>query len=263
MATANRRRDQTSGFTWLDLVERLTTEEFQEICALGWRWSGYREELYTNAIVPRYPAWLEVTDGGTVAYAAERAGRLAARAAKHEETGEALLDKAHRQAAIIPFGQPILYGHKSAPGDIRYRDKIHKTFGAGFGELDEAKRLKQAAVSSARHQERQHDVGVIARRIQRLRAEHYPAEVIAAAEAELAAQGGLPIDQLDIQPGDYVYTGRDYCKVVRVGSKNLTCHYLNSPFFLRAHPKGYPLGREQVLRRMTEAEIEQYKDVTR
>jgi hypothetical protein len=77
--------------------------------------------------------------------AAARLARLRARAAARRAEGTAAVNGAHKMAAIIPFGQPILVGHHSERRDRRYRDRIDGRFRKGFEALAEARELDRRA----------------------------------------------------------------------------------------------------------------------
>ncbi|WP_428947208.1 DUF3560 domain-containing protein [Acidithiobacillus ferrooxidans] len=86
--------------------------------------------------VPKAPDPEKIT-----AYEAKRQARqdrYRALAEKMRLRAKARLDQAHKMAGAIPFGQPILVGHHSENRDRRYRERIHKTFGQGFGLMDRA-----------------------------------------------------------------------------------------------------------------------------
>lgn len=88
------------------------------------------------------------------AYAAKqerRIARLERAAARKRAEGTARVDKAHRMAEIIPFGQPILIGHHSEQRDRNYRDKIHNNFGKGYEMLSEAADLEARAKAAAQN----------------------------------------------------------------------------------------------------------------
>lgn len=53
-------------------------------------------------------------------------------AIKKQEESENLLDRAHKMADVIPFGQPILIGHYSEKRDRNYREKIRTTYDKSF-----------------------------------------------------------------------------------------------------------------------------------
>ncbi|WP_234417008.1 DUF3560 domain-containing protein [Xanthomonas fragariae] len=76
-----------------------------------------------------------------------RRERLLARAQQATKNSDELYNKACSMAGAIPFGQPILVGHHSEGRDRNYRERIHKTFGKAFGELDSAKHYEQKAAS--------------------------------------------------------------------------------------------------------------------
>jgi len=57
-----------------------------------------------------------------------RRARLAARAQRLRALAERLAQQASEQAAVIPFGQPILVGHHSEKRDRNYRARISRAF---------------------------------------------------------------------------------------------------------------------------------------
>ncbi|ATB60844.1 MULTISPECIES: DUF3560 domain-containing protein [Xanthomonas] len=79
-----------------------------------------------------------------------RRERLLARAQEASKNADNLHKKARSMAGVIPFGQPILVGHHSESRDRNYRERIHKTFGKAFTEMDNAKHYasKAAAVGT-------------------------------------------------------------------------------------------------------------------
>ncbi|RTE56211.1 DUF3560 domain-containing protein [Xanthomonas citri pv. eucalyptorum] len=79
-----------------------------------------------------------------------RRERLLARAQEASKNADNLHKKARSMAGVIPFGQPILVGHHSESRDRNYRERIHKTFGKAFAEMDNAKHYasKAAAVGT-------------------------------------------------------------------------------------------------------------------
>jgi hypothetical protein len=79
-----------------------------------------------------------------------RRQRLEARAEQLRQVGQAKVDRAHKMAEAIPFGQPILIGHHSEKRDRNYRGRIEGGFRSGFADLKAAKEIeaKAAAVGS-------------------------------------------------------------------------------------------------------------------
>ena len=171
MEEATLSKDPVSGISWLDFVSKPDTTLRAALKANGWRWSSYREQWYNNRRWPQVPDGIEVTDGGEVRYAEERADRLAARAG----AATAKSEQAHRRAdaivSMIPMGQPILVGHHSEKRHRRDLDKMGRAMDTAVEEWRKAESLESKAVSSARHQERKEDPGVVARRIERLKGE--------------------------------------------------------------------------------------------
>lgn len=74
-----------------------------------------------------------------------RRERLAARAQRLRTAAEGLAQRAHEQAAVIPFGQPILVGHHSEKRDRNYRQRISRA----FEKAAELERLAQATAARA------------------------------------------------------------------------------------------------------------------
>ncbi len=113
MEQATKRIDPLSGITWLAFSGRPDAATVASLKAAGWRWSGYRQEWYSNRRAPTIPAGVEVADGGTCDYAAERSERLAVAAEKADARAMAANAPAHAIMDRIPLGQPILVGHHS------------------------------------------------------------------------------------------------------------------------------------------------------
>lgn len=67
--------------------------------------------------------------------------------AKKEAESIALLNKAHKMASIIPFGQPILVGHHSEKSDRAYRNKIVNTDHKAYEASKTAEYYKDKASS--------------------------------------------------------------------------------------------------------------------
>ena len=141
-------KDPGSGISWLDFLHKPDEALRVSLKAAGWRWSSYREQWYNNRRWPTIPEGVEVEDGGTVAYASERAERLEERAgAAHRQS-----EQAHRRAdaivSMIPLGQPILVGHHSEKRHRRDLDKMGRAMDTAVEEWRKAQRLESAATSS-------------------------------------------------------------------------------------------------------------------
>jgi DNA repair exonuclease SbcCD ATPase subunit len=74
-----------------------------------------------------------------------RRARLAARAQRLRALAERLAQQATEQAAVIPFGQPILIGHHSEKRDRNFRKRISRA----FEKAAELERLAQATAARA------------------------------------------------------------------------------------------------------------------
>lgn len=68
-------------------------------------------------------------------------------AVKKSAESAALLNKAHKMASAIPFGQPILVGHYSEKSDRAYRDKIVNTDHRAYEASKTADYYKDKAAS--------------------------------------------------------------------------------------------------------------------
>lgn len=76
-----------------------------------------------------------------------RADRLEGWAEKREVRGSATLDRAREQAAMIPFGQPMLTDHYSYRGDRNRRDRIAAGYDRGLADLRKADEMAAKAES--------------------------------------------------------------------------------------------------------------------
>jgi Domain of unknown function (DUF3560) len=65
----------------------------------------------------------------------EKANKLSE---KNETRSEALFEQAHKMAAMIPFGQPILVGYHSEKRHRRHANCIHAKLGKAFEAQDKA-----------------------------------------------------------------------------------------------------------------------------
>jgi hypothetical protein len=239
---ASLRRDRLTGRSWLMFLTRPGAETIAALKAAGWRWSGYRKEWNHPSRRPTIPVPYE--DEGEVDYSEERAERLTERAGKHEAHAEAARHRGETISGGIPLGQPILVGHHS---EKRHRRDIERIRGAIEKEMEyrgTAEELRTKAASSAAHQEHIQSAPVIARRLERqkadlraserilegLRAEGsvgtYEQRVIdlrsdvASTEAKLAEVGGVP--EHDVRVGDVIRSRGQLFKVDRIGPKTVT-----------------------------------------
>jgi hypothetical protein len=74
-----------------------------------------------------------------------KAERLRGWAGKRKVKAEAALSDARQRADAIPFGQPILTDHHSAPRDRRYRAGITRKFEQGFEHAGKARDMERRA----------------------------------------------------------------------------------------------------------------------
>jgi hypothetical protein len=239
---ASLRHDRLTGRSWLMFATRPAAETIAALKAAGWRWSGYRKEWNHPSRRPTIPVPYE--DEGEVDYSEERAERLTERAGKHEAHAEAARRRGESISGGIPLGQPILVGHHS---EKRHRRDIERIHGAIEKEMEHrgtAEELRQKAAASVAHQEHVSSAPVIARRLERQRADLRAAERIlerlraegsvgsyeqrvidlrsdvAATEAKLAELGGVPEHEVGV--GDVIRSRGQLFKVDRVGPKSVT-----------------------------------------
>lgn len=76
-----------------------------------------------------------------------RRARLEARAERMRSSATARIERSHKMAEIIPFGQPILVGHHSEKSDRAYRGRIHSGFSKGYTELKAAEEVEAKAAA--------------------------------------------------------------------------------------------------------------------
>lgn len=74
---------------------------------------------------------------------AEKLERYQELAERKTNEGNALMDRAHKMAEIIPLGQPILIGHYSEKRDRHYRDRIGNTWEKGSETLKTAEHYER------------------------------------------------------------------------------------------------------------------------
>lgn len=216
--------------------------------AMQWRKAG----LLTA--VPDLPDY-EVEEGGEVNYSEERAEHYEARAERAEQRAASTRATADNISSMIPPGQPILVGHHSERHHRRDLDKIDRNMRKTIEESKKAERLHDRAEASQRQQERKHNPGAIARRLDQIRKdyrmyEHATSEEgqrrrnvlateIQRLEAGLEEAGGLPIDQIDLQKGDLIVIEGHIVEIIRINKKTIT-GYLASPVHnLYSRESGY------------------------
>lgn len=76
-----------------------------------------------------------------------RRERLASRAERLRAAAQGLAQRASEQAAVIPFGQPILIGHHSEKRDRNFRDRISRAFERA-SELEHLAKVTSARAES-------------------------------------------------------------------------------------------------------------------
>jgi hypothetical protein len=180
--TATRYTDGTTGRSWLEFPGKPDADTIAALKGNGWRWSGFRKCWHNPRKAAAVPAGIEVTDGGTVEWAAERADRLDARAGKAAAAADGYSAQAHAIADLIPFGQPILRGHHSEGRSRRDAARIHSAYDKSGEAHQKAERLSGAADASRAHRAHLAAPGTISRRLDKLRAE------LRAAERSLSAR---------------------------------------------------------------------------
>lgn len=74
-----------------------------------------------------------------------RKARLQARAQGLAQAAQGTFQRAREMASVIPFGQPVLTDHYSAGRDMRYRNRIHNTFGKSFQLQEQAAETERRA----------------------------------------------------------------------------------------------------------------------
>jgi hypothetical protein len=106
-----------------------------------------------------------------------RAERLEGWAAKREVKGNAAIDQAKAQAAMIPFGQPMLTDHHSYRGDRNRRARTSAKFDRGFGDLAKGREMAskaatiRAATAGSIFTDDEDAVGRLVEKIEKLTAE--------------------------------------------------------------------------------------------
>lgn len=241
-------KDATTGRQWLEFPGKPAPEVIAALKADGWRWSGYRKAWHNQRKYVKPPAGVEYEDGGEVNYAEERADRLEERADKAAGQASAKMGAFKSIHDNIPFGQPILVGHHSERRHRRDLERARNAANAACELSDKADGLRTAAEASRAHQAHLQSAPVIARRLERLRAElrsrerswstaieENPANAarwaeikagyaadIAKAEADLEAAGGIKtVADWGLKPGDIVDVRGFIVKVEKVNRKTI------------------------------------------
>lgn len=164
----------------------------------GWRWSSQLGSWYIRSSRDRQPQqWkieatkaaleaaghtvaleLDVTVRPTAEVEADKAVRqdaraeaLAAKADRQDQESTALYERARDMASVIPFGQPILTDHYSAPRDRRYRGRISDTYDKAFTLMHEQEETQRRADAAARTTAARYNPVTVANRIEKLEAE--------------------------------------------------------------------------------------------
>jgi hypothetical protein len=104
-----------------------------------------------NVLTAAHVAPGAVGRAGYAEHREARIERLGERADQKRAEGNAALARARQMADVIPFGQPIHVGHHSEQRDRNFREKIHDTFGKGYGAHREADRLEARAEAAAKN----------------------------------------------------------------------------------------------------------------
>lgn len=233
--------DAGTGRAWLEFSGRPSEAVSAELKRDGWRWSPYRKAWHNarRGILP--PASVSYVDAGKVSYAEERAERLGARSEKLAGKAAEHLGASHRITGAIPFGQPILVGHHSEKRHRAALAKSHAHMDKGLAAHKEAQDLAEKAERSARLQAaKKEDLGMAARRLERLRAEnakiarYAPEERLQRIYALNAEEIAVLEDRLksgpqraEIHPGDIVKSRGRLRLVERVSNKSFSCFELS------------------------------------
>lgn len=111
-------------------------------------------------------------EADTIERQEQRAQALDAKAERHQiaaAEAEAKHEKAN--AALPPFGQPILYDHHSAPKHVRAIERSHRTLGQSVEADAKARETQRRAEVASRTTEHRYSPAQIANRINTLEAE--------------------------------------------------------------------------------------------
>ncbi len=255
--TVIHRYEPNAAMHWLEFPGKPDAATRGILKAAGWRFIGPVVQWQHAGLLtplPELPGYV-YEEGGEVDYSEERAEHYEERADKAEARRAVAHQKADTIAGMIPFGQPILVGHHSERRHRRDLDRIDRNMRTAIEEGTKAEHLRDRAEASRAQQERKHNPGAIARRLDQMRKdyrvyEHATSEEgqrckgileaeIARLEAELEAAGGLPADHIDLQKGDLIVIEGHIVEVIRVNKKTIT-GYLASPIHnLYSKESGY------------------------
>ncbi|MBV9690884.1 MAG: DUF3560 domain-containing protein [Ktedonobacteraceae bacterium] len=159
---------------WLAFPGKPDAETRARLKAAGWRFIGpvvqWRHQGLLTPL-PELPGY-QYEEGGEVDYAPDRTEHYQDRADKAAGRAAAARQKADSIANMIPFGQPILVGHHSERRHRRDLDKITRNMQKTIEEGKKAQRLQDRAEASLEQQERKHNPGAIARRLEELRKQY-------------------------------------------------------------------------------------------
>ncbi|PCK23278.1 DUF3560 domain-containing protein [Rhodococcus qingshengii] len=166
--------------------------------ANGWRWSRNLGAWYVQRSRDTAPKWHVINAtadalrnaGFTVDIEVDDTYRSTAeveadKIARQEDRVDALTDKAHTLAARedaadqraheladrVPFGQPILVDHYSAPKMRKHYEKVHKASRDALDAYRAAQRAAGRADAAAKTTEYRYNPNVVARRIEKLKAD--------------------------------------------------------------------------------------------
>ena len=247
MLTVIHRYEPDAAMHWLEFPGKPDAATRAILKAAGWRFIGPVVQWRHAGLLtpmPELPGY-EYEEGETVDHAEARAEHYEARAEKAEARRAVAHQKADSIADMIPFGQPILVGHHSERRHRRDLAKIDRNMRAAIEEGRKAKHLHDRAEASLEQQERKHNAGAIARRLEGLRKDYRLYEQatsaegqrckgileaeIARLEAELEKAGGLPADHIEVQKGDLIVIHGHIVEVIRVNRKTIT-GYLAAPY---------------------------------
>ncbi|MCY0931159.1 DUF3560 domain-containing protein [Streptomyces sp. H27-H1] len=101
--------------------------------------------------------------------AEDRAARFAGYADSAATNADALHTKARSMSSRIPFGQPVQPpGHHSVNADVRFRERIHDTFGKSIREDDRAAHWSNREDAAANYERYRNNPPRTLRRIEKL-----------------------------------------------------------------------------------------------
>jgi len=238
---------------------------------------------------------------------ADRAGRAEARAERYEEraghrNAQANTDyaKAREMAEAIPFGQPVMPDHYSYSRDVRYRERMGRTYDRAFEGMAEAERLAGRAQAAEANQAHRESIPATLRRIERLEAEARQVErritgtglamhgendpatgayaerlKVRAADldgqltywrehvARAQAEGVKVWGQADFTKGDFVRSGGRWYQVERVNPKSLSVPHGTNDHLLPVVTRGevrHAMGPSQWTAKITYDDVRDRKN---